>query len=90
MDQVSQAAPGSHQRVSRPRASGVLELAPGRDVSGCLLFCGLIAIGFANGISQNISAAVSEGGLLSAVMNTFDVSAVAWLAFGAGLLLFVD
>jgi hypothetical protein len=47
----------------------------------------LIAIGFANGIFQNISAAISEGGPLSAAMNTFDVSVFVWLSFGAGLLL---
>ena len=73
--------------MSRLRASAVVDLAPGRDVSRRLLFCGLIAIGFANGIFQNVSAAVSEAGFLSAAMNTFDVSVFVWLAFGAGLLL---
>lgn len=72
--------------MSSLQASGVA-LAPSRDVSRTLLFCGLIAIGFANGISENISAAVSAGGLVSAALNTFDVSVFVWLAMGAGLLL---
>jgi hypothetical protein len=87
MDQGSQAAPGSPQRVTLLRAFSALDLAPGQEVSRRLLFCGLMTIGFANGVSQDISAAVSEGGLLSATMNTFDVSVFVWLAFGAGLLL---
>lgn len=73
--------------MSRLGATSVLDLAPGREVSRRLLFCGLIAIGFANGIVQNISATVSEAGPLSAAVNTFDVSVFIWLSFGAGLLL---
>lgn len=72
--------------MSSLQASG-LALAPGRDVSRSLLFCGLIAIGFANGISENISVSVSAAGLLPAIFNTFDISIFVWLGIGAGLLL---
>ena len=47
----------------------------------------LIAIGFANAISENILAALSAGGLAAAILNTFDISVFVWLAMGAGLLL---
>ncbi|WDR06503.1 hypothetical protein PSQ90_03265 [Devosia rhodophyticola] len=56
-------------------------------MSRTMLFCGLVAIGFANGISGSVFSAVTEGGLLSAALNTFDVSVFVWLALVAGLLL---
>ncbi|HUH76695.1 MAG TPA: hypothetical protein VLZ53_04970 [Devosia sp.] len=58
-----------------------------REVSRPLLFCALIAVGFANGIFENILAAVSAGGLTSALLNIFDISVFVWLAAAAGLLL---
>ena len=57
------------------------------DTSRPLLLGALIAIGFANAISENILAAVSAGGLATAILNTFDISVFVWLATGAGLLL---
>jgi exosortase/archaeosortase family protein len=57
------------------------------EVSRPLLFCALIAVGFANGIFENILAAVSAGGLGSALLNIFDISVFVWLAAAAGLLL---
>ncbi len=58
-----------------------------RGASLPLLCCGLIAVGFANGISERIFAAISEGNILQATLNTFDISIFVWLALFAGLLL---
>ncbi|WDR03476.1 hypothetical protein PSQ19_05085 [Devosia algicola] len=58
-----------------------------RNVSRPMLIGGLIAVGFANGVSKNIFSATFEDGLFSAVFNTFDISVFVWLAVGAGLLL---
>lgn len=72
--------------MNSQQASG-LALARSRDLSRPLLFGGLVAIGLANGMSENISAALDEGGIFSAVLNTFDISVFVWLAMSAGLLL---
>lgn len=62
-------------------------LARSGDASVPLLCCGLIAVGFANGISESVFAAISDGDILWATLNTFDISIFVWLALGAGLLL---
>ncbi|MBU1336409.1 MAG: hypothetical protein KJ944_07460 [Alphaproteobacteria bacterium] len=58
-----------------------------KDASLPLRCCGLIAVGFANGISERIFAAISAGNILPAILNTFDISIFVWLALIAGLLL---
>ena len=68
-------------------APDVVASAPGRRVSRSFLYGGLIAVGFANGISEKLSAALSSEELASAALNTFDVSVFVWLAVAAGLLL---
>lgn len=61
---------------------------PGRRrVSRSFLYGGLIAVGFANGISEKLSAALASEDLAGAALNTFGVSAFVWLAVAAGLLL---
>lgn len=58
-----------------------------KEASLPLLSCSLIMVGFANGISERIFAAISEGTILRAILNTFDISIFVWLALIAGLLL---
>ena len=44
------------------------------------LYCGLIVVGFANGISERISNAIDRDGVVVALFNSFDVSVVMWAA----------
>lgn len=73
--------------MSGLHASVSLSARGGWDISRPLLFCALIAIGFANGISENILSTVSAAGPIPALLNTFDISVFVWLAAAAGLLL---
>jgi exosortase/archaeosortase family protein len=73
--------------VSSFQASSALLSAESRGISRPILFSSLIAIGAANGLSRNMSAAIAEQGILSAALNSFGVSVFVWLALGAGLLL---
>lgn len=59
----------------------------GRGVSRSFLYGGMIVVGFANGISEKVSTAISSEGVAWAALNTFDVSLFVWLGAGAGLLL---
>ena len=44
------------------------------------LYCGLVIVGFANGISERIGNEIHRHGLMTAVFNTFGVSVVVWAA----------
>jgi hypothetical protein len=45
------------------------------------LFAGLFILGFANGIVGQVHGAVTSDGAAAALMNTFNISAVVWIAF---------
>lgn len=45
------------------------------------LFAGLSILGFANGIVGRARAMIVDNGLATALFNTFDISAIAWVAF---------
>lgn len=44
------------------------------------LFCGLVIVGFANGISERVGDEIARNGLAIAFFNTFSVSVVVWAA----------
>jgi exosortase/archaeosortase family protein len=49
------------------------------------LFAGLIVVGFANGISESATNMVLEEGLLTAVLSTFNISVLVWVALASGV-----
>lgn len=49
-----------------------------------VLFALLVPVGFANGISEKLVAALQSDGLLVAILNTFDISVILWGACVAG------
>jgi exosortase/archaeosortase family protein len=51
------------------------------------LFAGLVIIGFANGIVARIADGLRSRSLVDAVMNTFDISAIIWIALVVGVVL---
>ncbi|MGV8854210.1 MAG: hypothetical protein ACOH2L_06155 [Devosia sp.] len=67
--------------------AAAVPLVRAREVSCALLYCGVTAVAFANGIAQNIVVAISEGGFISAILNTFGISLFVWLGIALGLLL---
>jgi hypothetical protein len=44
------------------------------------IYCGVVAVGFANGASDRIARSLADGGVLGALADTFGVSLVAWAA----------
>lgn len=46
------------------------------------LFVGLVAVGFANGISERVGKTVTEAGITAALASTFDISVIVWVAWG--------
>ena len=44
------------------------------------LFAGLFLLAFANGIEPRISRALSDGVIWAAILNTFEISAIVWMA----------
>ncbi|MCB8818943.1 hypothetical protein [Microvirga rosea] len=44
------------------------------------MIVGLVVVGFVNGISEKIAAALHEGGTVVALLNTFNISAIVWVA----------
>lgn len=52
------------------------------DLSRGELFAGLSVLGFANGIVPHISEAIAQQGALLALVGTFDISVLVWIAFG--------
>jgi exosortase/archaeosortase family protein len=44
------------------------------------LFIGLVLVGFANGITGQVVAAIQDSGVISAALNTFGVSVIVWCA----------
>ncbi len=48
-------------------------------------FSGLVAVGFANGISEKVYRSVADSGLATAFFNTFEISIILWGAFFAAL-----
>lgn len=79
--QVTAAAP-----VPAPRGVGADRLAglvlPDGGVSRSAIFAGLTIIGFLNGSSEKIATSIAESGLATALLNTFEISAILW---GAGI-----
>jgi hypothetical protein len=61
-------------------------LLPAQKQARPTFFAALVAIGFANGISENVYRAVAGNGLATAASNTFDVSVILWGACAAALL----
>lgn len=55
------------------------------SVSRPLFFAALVAIGFANGISEKVYRSVADGGFATAVSVTFDISVILWGACLAAL-----
>ncbi|ANY82247.1 hypothetical protein BB934_28345 (plasmid) [Microvirga ossetica] len=51
------------------------------------LFAGLAVVGFANGISERVSHAVADIGIVAALVSTFDISAIVWVAWGLSLVI---
>jgi hypothetical protein len=51
------------------------------------LFAALVAIGFANGVVIRIAEGLKNRELPDLVMNTFDISAIVWIALSAGIAL---
>jgi hypothetical protein len=49
------------------------------------LFAGLALVGFANGITERMSLAVSETGLATALVDTFGISVIVWTACSISL-----
>ncbi|MBZ6075875.1 hypothetical protein [Microvirga puerhi] len=49
-------------------------------ISRNVLFAGLAAIGFANGISEKVTGSILDSGAFAALLNTFNISAVVWVA----------
>ncbi|MGF9763377.1 hypothetical protein AAII07_50420 [Microvirga sp. 0TCS3.31] len=45
------------------------------------LFAGLAVVGFVNGISERVSHAVADTGIAAALVSTFDISAIVWVAW---------
>ncbi|ANY78235.1 hypothetical protein BB934_08310 [Microvirga ossetica] len=45
------------------------------------LFAGLVVVGFANGISERVGNAVANTGVAAALVNTFDISIIVWVAW---------
>jgi hypothetical protein len=73
-------------RLSRPtpadaRASIANRKAAATFVSRNELFAGLAVLGFANGISERISHTVADTGITAALVSTFDISAIVWVAW---------
>jgi exosortase/archaeosortase family protein len=52
------------------------------------LFAGLVAVGFANGISEKVYRSVADNGFATAIFNTFDISIILWGACFAALAMF--
>lgn len=52
------------------------------------LFAGLVAVGFANGISEKVYRSVADSGFAAAIFNTFDISIILWGACFAALAMF--
>lgn len=69
------------RRVRRPMSAslGALEL------SRSSLFAALLAIGFANGISEKVFRSVADDGFALATLNTFGLSIILWGACFIGL-----
>jgi hypothetical protein len=57
-----------------------------RSVSRNEVFAALVAIGFANGISERIVVAIKEDGFLPALLDTFDISIIVWAACMVGII----
>ncbi|WP_315924423.1 archaeosortase/exosortase family protein [Mesorhizobium sp. SP-1A] len=55
--------------------------------SRVLLFCGLVGIGFVNGISERAGTEIGRDGVALALFNTLGVSAVVWAAGIVGMAL---
>jgi exosortase/archaeosortase family protein len=72
--------------MSFARAGANGRLGAGK-ASRAVLFCGLVAVGFANGISEHAGTEFERNGPLLALFNTFGVSAVIWAASIVGIVL---
>ncbi|TPN85042.1 exosortase/archaeosortase family protein [Mesorhizobium sp. CU2] len=46
------------------------------------IYCGVVAVGFANGASDRVAESVARDGPILALMEMFGVSLIAWLAMG--------
>jgi hypothetical protein len=57
-----------------------LQQSTGAFVSRNELFAGLAMVGFANGISEIVISSVSDNGIASALLSTFDISVIVWSA----------
>lgn len=67
------------RQSSEPRAGAHAGLW-GAPVTRNFLYCGLLIVGFANGISERVADEITIDGAVTAFFNTFGVSAVVWAA----------
>jgi hypothetical protein len=67
--------PSRHEIIDPRRARATIILARAE------LFAGLTLLGFANGIVGRVTTAILDEGPTAALANTFNVSAVVWVAF---------
>jgi hypothetical protein len=77
-------------RLSRPVSADAGAMTPNRPAAATFLsrnelFAGLALVGFANGISERASSAVADTGIAAALVSTFDISAIVWVAWGLSL-----
>ncbi|MGP2493444.1 hypothetical protein ACTDI4_17670 [Mesorhizobium sp. PUT5] len=78
-------APVHPRGVSELPQPGFAYLSAG--ASPALLFCGLVSIGFVNGISERAGTEIERYGVAPALFSTLGVSAVIWAAAIIGLVL---
>jgi hypothetical protein len=72
-------APISMQHSCEEAATQAGRDAASRLMSWNILFAGLIVVGFANGVSHRVITVLSDDGG-RAFLNTFDISAIVWIA----------
>ncbi len=82
-----QAATLRREVSARPRLARLASISlPAQTLVRPAFFAALVAIGFANGISEHVYRAVADKGLATAASDTFDVSVILWGACAAALL----
>jgi hypothetical protein len=74
------------ERLSRPVSADAGAMIAKRQAAATFvsrneLFAGLAMVGFANGISERASNAVADTGIAAALVSTFEISAIVWVAW---------
>jgi hypothetical protein len=74
------------ERLSRPVSADAGAMIAKRQAAATFvsrneLFAGLAVVGFANGISERVSNAVANTGIAAALVSTFEISAIVWVAW---------